>query len=659
MRIPTAWTAALWISCAFAQSTPPDPSQSAGQKAAGAPALQQPPSSDSNGLPTVQSSITVTEHISAETPAYITDLPGEAIADKPGIELDDRLRDVPGFSLFRRTSSEVANPTTQGVSLRGIGSSGASRTLVLFDGVPFNDPFGGWVYWDRFNPEDLNRIEISRGASTSLYGNLALGGAIDIFPYEAPISTRHVSAGVEGGTQNTWDAWGDYTQAFRNIAFTVAARGFTTDGYYVVPEDIRGAIDRKANVRFVNDDVRLDWFRGAQRIYAFVNSVVEERGNGTYITHNSTAVGTGALRYLYQGQHDSFSVTGFGTTGEFHSDYSSVSADRNSERLVSTQTVPESAAGGYAIYAHNTSLYNVSVGADAEQDRGFSTDRFSPTNVRRSGGSILQHGEFVQADAKWGPVRFFLGARDQFTGQGHEFFSPSGGFAVGGGHWRGRGSLYHAYRSPTLNELFRAFRVGNTQTLANPELQPETLFGAEVGVDYVTERGAIQITAFRNDLHNLITNVTLSVTSNAITRERENNGNAVGRGFELSAHRGWKEWTGEAAYLYVEPRYDTGLTIPQVPRHQGSASLMWARKRTFASASVRSYSSQFDDDQNKFLLPGFASVQVMARQQIVRALSATVQVTNLLDHTIYTGFTPTPTIANPRIVRGGLLWKWN
>ena len=72
-----------------------------------------------------------------------------ALQEVAGTDLDDRLRDIPGFSLFKRSSSVVANPTTQGVSLRGIGSSGASRTLMLWDGVPANDPFGGWVYWSQ------------------------------------------------------------------------------------------------------------------------------------------------------------------------------------------------------------------------------------------------------------------------------------------------------------------------------------------------------------------------------------------------------------------------------------------------------------------------------------------------------------------------------
>ena len=73
------------------------------------------------------------------------------------------LRQIPTFSLFRRTSSLAAHPTAQGVSLRGIGPSGVSRTLVLLDGVPFNDPFGGWVYWTRVPLDSADRIEIVDG----------------------------------------------------------------------------------------------------------------------------------------------------------------------------------------------------------------------------------------------------------------------------------------------------------------------------------------------------------------------------------------------------------------------------------------------------------------------------------------------------------------
>src|SRR5262249_46387861 len=103
---------------------------------------QNPPPEEPKILP-VKTSITVIEKLSTDAPPLITALDNATLNSIPGVNLDDRLRAVPGFTLFRRTSSLVANPTTQGVSLRGIGSSGASRTLVLWDGIPENDPFGG------------------------------------------------------------------------------------------------------------------------------------------------------------------------------------------------------------------------------------------------------------------------------------------------------------------------------------------------------------------------------------------------------------------------------------------------------------------------------------------------------------------------------------
>ena len=103
----------------------------------------------------------------------------EDIKQSPALVADDVLRQIPTFSLFRRTSSLASHPTAQGVSLRGIGPSGVSRTLVLVDGVPINDPFGGWVYWSRMPLESAERIEVVDGSTSSLYGNYAMGGVIN------------------------------------------------------------------------------------------------------------------------------------------------------------------------------------------------------------------------------------------------------------------------------------------------------------------------------------------------------------------------------------------------------------------------------------------------------------------------------------------------
>jgi outer membrane receptor protein involved in Fe transport len=115
-----------------------------------------------------------------DTPESVAVLTGEELDSSAAARLDDALRQVPGFSLFRRSSSRVANPTTQGVSLRGVGASGASRALVLEDGLPLNDPFGGWVYWGRVPRASVSSIEVVRGGASSLYGSDALGGVENV-----------------------------------------------------------------------------------------------------------------------------------------------------------------------------------------------------------------------------------------------------------------------------------------------------------------------------------------------------------------------------------------------------------------------------------------------------------------------------------------------
>src|SRR5689334_16706349 len=99
------------------------------------------------------------------TPTSQFALSQKEIAMSGALTIDDVLRQAPGFSLFRRSGSLSANPTSQGVSLRGVGANGASRALVLVDGVPLNSPFGGWVYWNRLPRVSIENVQIYNGGT--------------------------------------------------------------------------------------------------------------------------------------------------------------------------------------------------------------------------------------------------------------------------------------------------------------------------------------------------------------------------------------------------------------------------------------------------------------------------------------------------------------
>ena len=147
----------------------------------------------------------------------------------PALTLDERLRQVAGFELFRRSSSWVANPTSQGVSLRGLGSTAASRTLVLAEGAPLNDPFGDWVHWNEIPPDAVAAVNVATGGGSDLYGSSALGGVIDLIPTRP--ETTLFEGTLAGAAEDTTDAHGRLDLRRGTLGESVAGEGLRTAGY--------------------------------------------------------------------------------------------------------------------------------------------------------------------------------------------------------------------------------------------------------------------------------------------------------------------------------------------------------------------------------------------------------------------------------------------
>jgi outer membrane receptor protein involved in Fe transport len=221
---------------------------------------------------------------------------------------------------------------------------------------------------------------------------------------------------------------------------------------------------------------------------------------------------------------------------------------------------------------------------------------------------------------------------------------------------RARGTFYRAFRAPTLNELYREFRVGNTVTRANDQLTPETVTGVEVGFDFTGESTRGGITLYRNSLGDLITNVTLPPQPPLIIRQRQNAAEALARGIEADLRQTWRNLRFELGYLFADSRFSNGKRIPQTPRHHGSAQLTWARGGTVVSGGLRAFSLQFEDELNSFLLPGFATLQLVASQRLSESLSLFGAIENVLDRQYVVGFSPTPLIGAPILWRIGMRW---
>ncbi len=344
-----------------------------------------------------------------DVPANVTVITSEEIKQSPARTVDDLLRQVPGFSLFRRSSSLVTHPTAQGVSLRGIGPSGVSRTLVLLDGVPLNDPFGGWVYWSKVPLESIERIEVTRGGGSGVYGNYALSGVINIVTKRP--EARVAQAKLDLGTLNTVDA--DLLASHVTGPWGVSLEGnfFRTDGYKIVREDQRGKIDIDADTSHETFNGRIEYTPSlASSLFLTGSFFHEDRGNGTPLQSNSTEagyIGTGGRLKTADGSD--WQLTLFSHLQTFNSTFSSAAPDRNSETPALNQfDVPSTDLGGnlqWSKQIYQTHLLTAGtdlrwIDGETNEDFTFSAAVNPPlgdfTRRRKAGGEQFLAGVYLQ-----------------------------------------------------------------------------------------------------------------------------------------------------------------------------------------------------------------------------------------------------------------------
>lgn len=569
-----------------------------------------------------------------ETTSYSDVVTRGELDDRPALFLDDHLRRIPGFSLFRRSSSLTSHPTTQGVSLRGIGPSGTSRSLVLFDGLPLNDPFGGWIYWNRIPLLALEQIEIVRGSSSQLYGSAAMGGAIQLIT-RSPESNRFALRGSLSDPR-TYDLEGLLTGSRGKLGYLVSGRVLDSKGFFTVAKEQRGAVDRRADVEFESFFGRVYY----GRTHVGVNLYTDRRGNGTGLQNNNSRIRM--LEGGYKSDFVDFNVYLQSTLLE--STFSRITADRNQEFITAEQSFESLGLGSSLVWTPGA---QIAVGMDW---------RYASWDGNRQNLA----GVFFQDLVRLSPrVDWLLGIRgDLWQNRGTRFAaSPRTGiFFRASQQLTLRASLYRGFRAPTLNELYRPFRVGNVVTDANDALKAERLGGFEGGLDYkIAKRGLLRLNAFWNRLNKPVGNVTVEVTPSLIRRQRQNlPKGATIRGLEAELLFWVRNVEFRTSYLYSSAfEREMRLRLPQVPFHQGLVEVSYHGPFRFL-ADARWTSPQFDDDLNEFPLGGFLLFDLQASRNLGETLELFVAAQNLFDRRFATAATPLERIGEGRLVQGGI-----
>jgi outer membrane receptor protein involved in Fe transport len=620
------------------------------------------------------------------SPASVRLVTGEELRSTAPVTLDDRLRRVPGFELFRRSSSLVANPTSQGLSLRGLGSTAASRTLVLVNEIPLNDAFGGWLYWDEIPELSIGGVTVVRGGASDLYGSSAIGGVVEMLPVTA--ERNHVEVVSSEGSFHTFDEAALLSGTRHGWSGLATGGVVLTDGYILVAPEQRGPVDIKSNLHAQNGRVvgERDWSGG--RVFLLGNVLNEARSNGTPLTTN----GTRLWRYEAgldwspaAAQGGSLLLRAYGSAEHFRQSFSSVNATRTAETLTRFARTPSNQLGGAIRWTQPLGARLVVLGgADVRDVRGEDNEIAIITGVRTL-LSARQRQTGVYGEAVWTPRQWTLsagGRTDHFQNFDAVQTLPTPGplpqvtETVANprlGVVRRLGpSLavtamgFRAYRSPTENELYRNGQVGQELTLKNTSLRSERATGWETGVVLTPARwnATLRASYFWTIVNRPITALTISATPTAITKQRANLGQIASRGVGLDGEWQPLHWLSVVGgYQYANAtvtRFDqnpslVGSWIPQVP-HQTATLQLRARDSRWGMLALegRMSGQQFDDDANTFRLAGFFTMNAFASHTFRRHYEGFVAAENLLDRRIEVGRTPTLTLGQPQSVRGGV-----
>lgn len=563
-----------------------------------------------------------------------------------GARIENRLRDEAGLVQFRRSDGRSAHPTSQGVTMRGLGGNASSRALVMLDGVPQADPFGGWVAWTAYDAINLGGISITRGGGSGVDGPGALAGTIALHSE----MTNGATGSAAYGSRNSWDFSASAGGQIGGGRVAIDGRYSRGDGFVPVVAAQRGSVDRAAPYEQGGLGLRLRFDAGDNsRIEASLRGFSDRRDRGVDFSDSKVDGVDGSVRFVHDpgGGSTQWLALAYAQLRDFDTAFASVAANRNSVVPALYQQVPATGLGARVELRPGVDGDNpLRIGADWRRTVGRTEEDYFfaglvPGRRRVAGGSSDTVGAFAEwtsGDAHDGLLWTLSGRIDHWwLGEGYRRERNVGGsiitdarFAARQG-WEGSGragvrwksdtfslraAAYRGWRLPTLNELYRPFRVGADATAANEMLAPERLWGGEVGAGWDTGDTKLSVTLFANRLSNAIANVTLGrgpgnfpgvgfVAAGATYSQRQNLEAIDSKGVEVSAEQGLGRVTLRATYAFTDATVDAsgsaaalnGRRPAQIAKHGGSLTLRSNGGGPFGGfAMLRYIGKQNEDD---------------------------------------------------------------
>ncbi|HUL93398.1 MAG TPA: TonB-dependent receptor [Burkholderiales bacterium] len=680
---------------------------------------------------------TRTERSIAGVPASVTVVTQEQIRNTPGESVDDVLRTVAGLEMPIASSYQL-HPTSNFPSMLGTKNGLTSHVLVMVDGVPINDAYEGFVQWNRVPKENIERIEVVRGGGASLWGTYALGGVINIITrtpkrekYSADIGYGSLGTFHEDiyGTPLFSDALKvslAYNR-FKTDGFDQVVPGSATPGFYPRPastytktsfdsDNLQGVVNFKADPALYGL-ARINYHENTQPEF-----VLKPMSTG----HKITSLDMQVTKLVDDTTR--LTATAFGNHGVFFTNNSSFNdnfaaptgcggtclapSDQGESFLSNNHRATADDVGLSLIWAKSAlSQYipSLSAGVDFRQiaarehvdsfvPQAFGVPVYlpDPANTGDFQGKQRFLGVFSQMSVF--PVRGLEIAPSVRFQQWHNYDGfllqainpadkgPQGPKTVDDFSWRvsargeitpdvaARAAVYKSFNAPTLDNLYRTFSANGFTVFSNPNLNPETLHGGEVGLDFHTEHSKSELTLFQNTTHDYI--AFASDASGNFVNQNLGESKAYGVMANASVNLG-PTLVVRAGYTYTRARIvssdlhqdwlDEQLAF--IPKNKADASITYREDKLNAALLVRYASRSYGVNglqfnaigttpltQSSFAQDPHTIVDAKLGYALSRKSEAYVSLVNLFDRKYVAnndGFAP-PLYGTPRTVFFGV-----
>ena len=625
------------------------------------------------------------------------------VQEMPETGVDQIVNRIPGIWTFTVPTGQL-HPTGQPVSIRGFGSSTTINTLVMVDGVPINDPYFRTVDWSRISKNSVERIEVIRGGgATSLWGNMAMGGIVNIITKE-PTRTGG-SLDVNYGSYNTSNTSVDTSWVANDKLRAGASYSHSqSSGYNLTPAQYQNVnlvptASKVDNVSFslnLDPTDRLKIFSKAYFHQAYEDGLVWELAHNQWSSYRMLVGGSYTFDDKSALNFTAWAGGGtFGTTNASSGSYSLNNTSAINQYVSQTEVAPNNNQGGSVFYQTEVGqLKDVKIGTDLRRTQV--TDNinlFSATGAQTSFVAQGEHrlqGVFAQGTYRFTgiPLDITVGVRGDFyqavnasvlsvnsgtlnnvADSSASSFDPRIGLkyyvtdelAI-------RGAAYRNFAEPGMNQMYRSFASGTSYTTINPNLQPMYNTGQEVGFDFAWREFTLSGTYFNNNLENFIDFVAVCSSNTACSapfaaaagltgissvNQYNNVGSANFRGFEilgtwqaranLKLSGGFTSTTAVLTSSNYPALERTGVQLGQVPSWMVNLAAEWRPIPELAfNVGLKSFPAYWNNTGHTQLNDGATLIDLGASYSFNKSVEIYGIIQNLTNaNYLATGYTTT------------------